>query len=146
MIRKLIPIILIALALSACGIKRDNPLDPHFNDSIINPPEDVQGLNSDVRVAGNFARYIDLTWNSNTTSYTDGYYVYRSLGYFSAYAIVDTVLHVANEPLQRYIHSSDNDPTVRPGDFWYRVSAYKEYPEGRLEGRLCPAHFVRIPG
>ncbi len=145
MIRKLIPIILIALALGACGIKRDNPLDPYENNSII-VPGDVTGLQHTVLGSGSPTPYILFEWNSNNAYNTDGYYIYRSLGYFSAYAIVDTVLHVANEPLQRYIHSSDNDPTVRPGDFWYRVSAYKEYPEGRLEGRLCPAHFVRIPG
>lgn len=145
MIRKLIPIILIALALGACGIKRDNPLDPYENNSII-VPGDVTGLQHTVLGSGSPTPYILFEWNSNNAYNTDGYYIYRSLGYFSAYAIVDTVLHVANEPLQRYIHSSDNDPTVRPGDFWYRVSAYKEYPAGRLEGRLCPAHFVRIPG
>ena len=45
MIRKLIPIILIALTLGACGIKRDNPLDPYENGRII-VPGDVAGLHA----------------------------------------------------------------------------------------------------
>ncbi len=145
MIRKLIPIILIALILGACGIKRDNPLDPYDNSGII-IPGDVTGLQSTVLGVGTFTPYIILEWNSNNAYNTDGYIVYRSLGYFSAYAVVDTVLHVPGEPLQRYVHSSANDPTVGPGDFWYRVSAYKDFPAGRLEGRPGTPQFVRIPG
>lgn len=143
MIRKLIPIILITLALSACGIKRDNPLDPYHNKDII-VPGDVTGLQSTVLGSGSSTPYIIFEWNSNNAYNTDGYYVYRSLGYFSAYAVVDTVMHVPGEPLQSFVHSSANDGSVGPGDFWYRVSAYKEFASGRLEGRPSSPHFVRI--
>ena len=143
MIRKLIPIILIALALGACGIKRDNPLDPYENNSII-VPGDVTGLQHTVLGSGSPTPYILFEWNSNNAYNTDGYYIYRSLGYFSAYAVVDTVLHITGESLQSYVHSSANDPTVGPGDFWYRISAYKNFPAGRLEGRPSSPHFDRI--
>ncbi|MDI3504240.1 MAG: hypothetical protein PWP64_1176 [Candidatus Cloacimonadota bacterium] len=137
-------ILLIALALlSACGIKRDNPLDPTYNSSIVKPG-DVGGLQH--TVLGTTTPYVILEWISNNNYNTDGYYVYRSLGYNSFYAVVDTVLHVEGTPLQSYTHSSANDPSVAPGDYWYRVSAYKDYEEGRLEGRLSDKHFVRIPG
>ena len=43
------------------------------------------------------------------------------------------------------MHSSADDPTVRPGDYYYRVSAYKTYPEGKLEGRRSEPYWVRIP-
>lgn len=141
--RILIPIILFALILSGCGIKRDNPLDPYSNDNII-IPGDVTGLQSTVLGTGTSTPYIIFEWNSNNGYNTDGYIIYRSLGYFSAYAVVGTVLHVSGETLQTFVHSSANDHTVGPGDYWYRVSAYKDFPAGRLEGRLSTPYFVRI--
>lgn len=145
MIRKFIPIILVTLALSACGIKRDNPLDPYFNKDII-VPGDVTGLQSTVSGTGTSTPNIQFQWNSNNAYNTDGYYVYRSLGYFSAFAVVDTVMHVPGESLQNFVHSYANDSSVGPGDFWYRISAYKNFSSGRLEGRPSSPHFVRISG
>ncbi len=144
MIRRYITIIIALLILNACGIKRDNPLDP-YTDSDIIVPGDVTGLQSTVLGTGTVTPYVKLVWNSNNPYNTDGYIVYRSLGYYSAYAVIDTLLHVGGESVQNYVHSAANDPTVTPGDYWYRVSAYKDYSGGRLEGRPSTQHFVRIP-
>jgi len=145
MMRRYLPMLLALMLFSACGIKRDNPLDPYSNSDII-VPRDVTGLQSTVMGTGTSTPYVLLEWNSNNPYNTDGYFVYRSLGYYSAYAMVDTVLHIDNQTLQSYTHSSANDPTVAPGDYWYRVSAYKDFAAGRLEGRPSTPHFVRISG
>lgn len=141
--RFILLLLVVLLVLAGCGIKRDNPLDPHSNDLII--PSDVSGLQATTFGSGSSTRYIHFRWNNNNINDTDGYYLYRSLGYYSAYAVVDTILHIPGVDLQQYTHSSANDPTVAPGDYWYRISAYKGYPAGRLEGRLSTPLFVRIP-
>jgi hypothetical protein len=133
----------VSLSLFACGVKRDNPLDPNGNNSII-VPGDVSGISANAFGSGAATRYVRLEWVSNNPYNTDGYYVYRSLGYYSAYAVVDTVLHAGGTALQSYVHSGENDPTVTPGDYWYRISAYKSYPSGNLEGRLSTPEFVRV--
>jgi len=135
--------ILILFSLFACSLKRNNPLDPNGNPDIIVPGE-VSGITANAFGTGSDTRYVRLEWVSNNPYNTDGYYIYRSLGYYSAYAVVDTVMHAAGSPIQSYVHSSASDPSVSPGDYWYRVSAFKSYPAGDLEGRNSTPVFVRI--
>lgn len=130
------------VVLAACGIQRDNPLDPNYSSDIIVPAQ-VTGVQDQV-VTG-ITPYVELSWNSNSPYNTDGYYVYRSLGYYNSFAIVDTVWHVDGESRQTFIHSAANDYTVVPGDYYYRISAFKDYDAGRLEGRPSSNYFVRIP-
>jgi hypothetical protein len=134
---------LLMVSFFACGIKRDNPLDPHANSDIV-IPGDVSNLQYNVEASG-ATRAIRLTWNSNNDNDTDGYYVYRSLGYYNAYAVVDSTLHVPDSGFQQFTHSSANDPSVAPGVYWYRISAYKNYAAGKLEGRPSTPLIVRIP-
>ncbi len=140
---KYLAAILILLSLFACSLKRNNPLDPHSNPDIEIPGE-VSGIIATAFGTGSDTRYVNLEWGSNNPYNTDGYYVYRSLGYYSAYAVVDTVMHATGSPIQSYVHSSANDSSVSPGDYWYRVSAFKSYPSGNLEGRNSVPVFVRI--
>jgi hypothetical protein len=140
---KYVILILVALNLVACGVKRDNPLDPNSHSEIV-VPGDVAGLAGEAFGSGSNPRYVRLEWNSNNLYNTDGYYVYRSLGYNNAYAVIDTVLHATGTTIQTYIHSSENDNSVSPGDFWYKVSAYKSYSGGNLEGRMSMPVFVRV--
>ena len=125
--------LIVSFLLAGCGIKRDNPLDPHSS-SILEPAY-VTGLTLLSQGSGSDTRIINITWNSNSAANTDGYFVNRSMGYNNAYAIIDTVWHVDQVPVQSYIHSSANDPSVAPSEYWYKVSAFKDYPAGRLEGR-----------
>ena len=115
-------------------MKRSNPLDPNANSDIVVPEQvsDLEALPSPANVAN---KYVRLTWRANSTATTDGYYVYRGLSYFSEFARVDTVLTVS-----QYDHIN-----ILPGDYYYRVSAFKTYGAGRLEGRLSAPVFVRVP-
>ncbi len=141
---RLLSILFLMLSLFACGVKRDNPLDPNNNSDIVVPGE-VGGISANAYTGSGDTRYVRLEWISNNPYNTDGYYVYRSLGYYSSYAMIDTVMHATGLPQQSYIHSSENDPSVSPGDYWYKVSAFKSYPSGDLEGRLSAPFFVRVP-
>lgn len=131
------------LVISACDLKRNNPLDPQSHLDI-SEPGTVSGLNCSSQGMGNEPRAVILTWNNNEPYDTDGYYVYRSLGYYNSYALIDTVYHAPNVQYQSYTHSSVNDPSVRTGDYWYRVSAFKRYPAGALEGRPCDPKHARV--
>lgn len=130
-------LLLLGLLISSCGLKRSNPLDPLGNDNVIEPAP-VVGITYSVSPAHQNPRSVTLRWTANSSLNTSGYYVYRGLGYFSAYALIDSV------QVNEYIHSSANDNTVQPGDYYYRISAYKGYPGGNLEGRKSEPVFVRI--
>ena len=126
----------LAFLLSACGLKRSNPLDPNGNPGIITPSP-VSGLYI-VRVssAGAANKFVELGWEANSSTNTDGYYIYRGLSYNSAYARIDTVYSV-----NTYSHSTN----VFPGDYYYSVSAFKNYNGSVLEGRISSRLFVRVP-
>ena len=124
------------MILSGCGLKRSNPLDPIGNGNITEPDQ-VTGLYL-VRVSGTGVpnKFVELGWEANPSVNTDGYYIYRGLSYTSAFARVDTVYAVNN-----YSHSTN----VFPGDYYYMVSAFKDYDGAKLEGRMSQRLFVRVP-
>ncbi|MDZ4122312.1 MAG: hypothetical protein U1C33_07805 [Candidatus Cloacimonadaceae bacterium] len=134
--KKLILVLCLALAMviSGCGLKRSNPLDPNADAAIIVPEQvsDLEALPSPANVPN---KYVRLSWRANSSLTTDGYYVYRGLSYFSEFARVDTVITVSS-----YDHIN-----IMPGDYYYKVSAFKTHPAGRLEGRLSAPVFVRVP-
>lgn len=131
--------LLIALILlSSCGLRRSNPLDPLGHSGAVSP-DPVVGITYSTSAANQNPRSVTLRWTANSPSNTSGYYVYRGLGYFSAFALIDSV------QVNEFIHSSASDVTVQPGDYYYRISAYKGYPGGNLEGRRSEPIFVRIP-
>lgn len=133
--RYILIVLLTLLVMSGCGIKRDNPLDPDTHDLQI--PSNVGGLQGHAIRPGPYTVYVQLSWSGNNPNNTDGYYIYRSLSYNSAYAVIDTLLHTEGIDSQTYNHSSENDSSVTAGRFWYSVSAFKTYPAGNLEGRKC---------
>ena len=131
-------LILIITAISGCGLKRNNPLDPNANPTII-VPEIISNLQVFPSAPGAASKFVDLTWQANPSYSTDGYYVYRGLGFYSAFAVVDTVF------TNRASHGSKPWHTVVPGEYYYKISAFKQYPSGRLEGRPCLPVWVRVP-
>ncbi|PKN78671.1 MAG: hypothetical protein CVU48_07690 [Candidatus Cloacimonetes bacterium HGW-Cloacimonetes-1] len=133
--RILIPTLCLALILTACGLKRSNPLDPNGHSGII-IPSPVTGLHATSSGTGAPNKYVELGWESNSSTNTDGYYIYRGLSYNSAYARIDTVLSVNS-----YSHNTN----VLPGDYYYSVSAFKNYNGSKLEGRISSRLFVRVP-
>ena len=87
---------------TACGIRRDKPLYPNGN-SEIEIPSTFGGLTCSASGTGTDTRLVRLTWNSNNSYDTDGYYIYRSLSYYSTFAVVDTVMHISSVTQQTYI-------------------------------------------
>ncbi len=131
-------LILSLLFTVSCGLKRSNPLDPNGNPQIV-IPETVSNVVCSPSPAGAVNKFVSITWSANSIYSTDGYYVYRGLAYNSTYAIVDTVF------TNSCSHGSKPWHYITPGDYYYKISAFKIYPEGRLEGRLSLPTFVRVP-
>lgn len=125
---------MLLLSLVGCGLDRSNPLDPVGNDDIL-VPEQVSELVANPSHAGETNKYVSLSWRVNSTTTTDGYYIYRSLSYYSTFARVDTVFTV-----NQYDHID-----ILAGDYYYKVSGFKSYPSGRLEGRQSAPMFVHVP-
>lgn len=126
------------LAITACGLSRDNPLDPNANPNII-VPETISSLQVFPSPSNASQKYVDLTWQANPQYSTDGYYIYRSLGFYATFSVVDTVF------TNRASHGSKSWHHVVPGEYYYKVAAFKDYSGGRLEGRACLPVWVYIP-
>ncbi len=141
----LIPILALAVLTASCGLKRKNPLDPVANPEIV-IPEMVSDVVTASSPAGASNKYVIISWRSNSPLTTTGYYVYRGLGYFSTYTVVDTVMVPVNPSnTTTCTHGAKPWHLVFPGDYYYKVSAFKQYPEGRLEGRQSQPAWVRVP-
>ncbi len=132
------------LLLAACSLKRNNPLDPIGNPNII-VPDQVSGVQCFASPGGAENKYVEVRWSANPALNTDGYYVYRGLAYYSEYAAVDTVTtNICN-------HGSEPWHSVLPGDYWYKVSAFRDVFDqegnylGKLEGRHSEPRFIRVP-
>lgn len=115
----IIPIILILFTIS-CSLDRTNPLDPLVSGT--DAPNEV----TNIQVSITEISTIIITWNSMNT--VDGYYIYRSQSYDGLYKLI---LNEDNSSVSTY---EDGEVTI-PGNFyWYKMSAYIELDEGKLEG------------
>ncbi len=131
-------LLLLLILVFSCSVKRNNPLDPLGN-SDISVPQTVAGVICTPSPTGAANKYVEVRWDANSPLNTDGYYVYRGLAYGSGYSVVDTVFtNVCN-------HGAKPWHLVLPGVYWYKVSAFKNYDAGRLEGRLSEARHVTVP-
>ena len=140
---KLILAALVLLLTAAC-LKHSNPLDPYDNPDII-VPDQVSGVQCFASQAGSANKYVEVRWIANPALNTDGYYIFRGLAYNSDYAVVDTVAtNFCN-------HGSEAWHSVLPGDYWYKVSAFRDVYDGngnflgKLEGRRSEPRFIRVP-
>ncbi|HNX37072.1 MAG TPA: hypothetical protein PKI15_01825 [Candidatus Cloacimonadota bacterium] len=141
---------MILLLSSACGIRRSNPLDPfanHSDDFYV--PDQVTNVTVTTTGAGAQYKTVTFKWTPNSNTTTDGYYLYRGLAYNSIFAIVDTVMTNVPAPEDgkiTCIHGAKPWHVVLPGDYYYKVSAWKQYGDRRLEGRFTSQNiFVRVP-
>ncbi|NLO11260.1 MAG: hypothetical protein GX122_02435 [Candidatus Cloacimonetes bacterium] len=131
-------LISIVIIVGSCGLKRKNPLDPLSNPTI-EVPKTIADLTVYTSSAGSTNKYVELHWTANHINNTDGYFIYRSLQYYGTYTKVDTTFtNNAN-------HGSKPWHNVRSGEYWYKVSAFKDYNSGRLEGYACQPRWVSIP-
>ena len=104
----------------SCSLDRTNPLDPFVSGD--NAPNEV--TNVQVSITDN--NTIMITWNS--VNNVDGYYIYRSQSYNGLYILIK------DEESFEASSYEDNDVDI-PGNFyWYKMSAYIELDEGKLEG------------
>jgi hypothetical protein len=94
-------------------------------------PSKVSDLTATGSGAGADIKKIILQWRKNTSN-TSGYYIYLGLAYNSAYAVVDTF--AGNLSGTEFINTSIDVPSS--GYYYVKVSAYKIYPAGNLEGQL----------
>jgi len=129
-------LLLTSLAMGSCGLKRNNPLDPMGNVNIISP-DPVNGVTVTPSVNNAPVKSVTVRWRANSSENTSGYYIYRGMGYFSAFSVVGEVQDSI------FMHTG---PTVMPGvEYYYKVSAYRTYPQGKLEGRRSDPKWVYIP-
>lgn len=92
-------------------------------------PDPVMSPTANSSPAHATVKSVTIRWTANNPENTSGYYIYRGLNYYSAYTLVGTVSSAENTT---FIHTG---PTVQPGNYyWYKVSAFKIYPAGNLEG------------
>ncbi|PKN74278.1 MAG: hypothetical protein CVU49_08635 [Candidatus Cloacimonetes bacterium HGW-Cloacimonetes-2] len=135
--KKLILILIpIMLLLGSCGLRRTNPLDP-FGDNNVVVPDPVTNITFFIQ-GGQGYKTVSFSWTANSGFNTDGYYLYRGLAYNSSFAVVDTVT------TNSCVHGSDPWHVVLPGDYYYKISAWKTYGDRRLEGPISSHVFVRI--
>ena len=115
--KNLLLLVLILFTLS-CSLDRTNPLDPFVSGD--NAPNEVPQIA--ISITDN--NTIMINWGSVIA---DGYYIYRSQSYNGLYELKYDV----DVAITSY---EDNDVDI-PGNFyWYKMSAYIELDEGKLEG------------
>jgi hypothetical protein len=117
----------ILLFITACGLKRSNPLDPVASPHIEIPGK-VLGIEVTVSPISASPRYIDIEWQA--MSNVSGYYIYRALSYDSSYERIKTI---EDNTIGKY---RDLKNIISGGMYFYRLSAFTDNPEGRLEGSL----------
>ena len=121
----LLSFILIALLFISCSLDRKNPLDPASNPTI-RVPGRVTGLTySKVTTPQNV---VILRWNQLND--VDGYYIYRALSLHTAKERITTI----ESNLVSEYNDSANITSGRT--YYYWISAFIDYPEGRIEGPL----------
>ena len=133
----LILILLLGL-LSACGLRRKNPIDPYGNSEILVPDVVINFEGIVQGTPGSTDKLVNFTWTANNAFSTDGYYLYRSMSYNSSYARIDTVT------TNLCSHGAKPWHNVTPGEYWYRVSAWKNYNDRRLEGPYSDRIHIRV--
>lgn len=140
----ILPMLCLAVLLGACGLKRSNPLDPAAHEDL-QVPEKVINIGYIISPSGITLKTVSFNWTPNNQQSTDGYYLYRSMGYNSEFARVDTVLtNQASSDQITCIHGDEPWETVMPGDYYYKVSGWKTYDDRRLEGPISDRVFVRV--
>jgi len=120
--------VLISICLTSCTLDRKNPLDPKNNPKI-KIPNEVVGLSLQSSPRNSPTKWVRISWQEDSS--VDGYYIYRGRSLTSQFVRIQTID-------QNYVKEYTDSDNINTGIYWYRISAYKEYPEGALEGKLSP--------
>jgi len=118
-------IILLIFSLTSCSLDRSNPLDP-AGDASIKIPGKVMGLSY-------FKEYspqnsIILRWSELPDA--DGYNIYRAYSLQTKKELIHTL------EFSEVTEYRDIDLIYSGRYYYYWVSGYVDYPQGRLEGKL----------
>ncbi|MCD4829252.1 MAG: hypothetical protein K8R90_07510 [Candidatus Cloacimonetes bacterium] len=132
--RKLSLLLLALTLLAACTLERNNPLDPR-NNSEIEVPQIVTGIELKSSGVGSASKWVDVVWDVNANA--EGYYLYRALSYNGSYQnIAPAGIPNAEAPLY-------HDVDVYSDHFYYyKLSAYNEFG---LEGPISSPVGIRVP-
>ncbi|MBW6515827.1 MAG: hypothetical protein K0B81_04315 [Candidatus Cloacimonetes bacterium] len=115
----------ILFSITSCSLDRKNPLDPSGSGDVRVPPK-VLGLTSSKVMTPQNA--IIIRWNRLAD--VDGYYVYRAFG---VYTMKEKIGVIESNDIIEY---TDMNSIFFGRKYYYWISAYIEYPQGRLEGPL----------
>lgn len=118
-------VIIMFFSLISCSLDRKNPLDPASNPEI-RVPAKVTGLTySRVTSPQNI---VVLRWNLIPD--VDGYYIYRA---FSLHTAKERITVIESNLVSEY---NDSSSITSGRTYYYWISAFIDYPEGRIEGPL----------
>ncbi len=121
----LVALIVLLFSVSSCSLDRSNPLDP-AGDGNIRVPGKVTGLSYFKEFSPQNS--ILLRWNELPEA--DGYNIYRA---YSLHTKKELIHIMEFSEVTEY---RDTDLIFGGRYYYYWVSGYIDYPQGRLEGKL----------
>lgn len=151
--KTLLFILLIAIFMYGCTLKRSNPLDPVSHPDL-NIPQDITNILITHSGAHTDYHWVNLQWRWQSQQSADGYYIYRGQSYNGAYQKIHTVTNTPAAP-DTIAHSiswrdtDDNTDTgIVPGTYFYKISAFKRQGSSEdsiLEGPISSYQMVTVP-
>ncbi len=129
--KKLIMLLIVCTLFIACSLKEDNPLHNKKAPSVIISDNWSVTQRSGVLV---------VSWNPLDMMDCDGYYIYRSLSHSGQYVrLIDNPTNVngpgiPNSAVEE-LEFEDHD-VISGIYYYYKISGYRIYSEGVLEGSI----------
>jgi hypothetical protein len=130
-----VPVLVLILFVNSCSLERTNPLDPVGNPSV-RVPAQVIGVELAVSSTTANPRFINVSWQRMEN--VDGYIIYRA---YSLHSSFERLVTLTNNEFDDY---RDTENIIAENYYWYKISAYNEYPEGRLEGKFSSPQGRRV--
>lgn len=142
--KQIIILTILFVLMMGCTLKRTNPLDPTTHN--INVPDDISNILITHSPAHASNYWVHLEWDKLATENTSGYYIYRGQSYNGTYQRIQDVVNLPNT-IGTPVPMTCDDTEVVPGDYFYKISAYKIQPGSalRLEGHISPYVYTRVP-
>jgi len=134
MTRNIIIALCVLLLAAACSLERNNPLDPK-NNSDIETPRSVTGLNLTSSGSGATSKWVRVSWIRNEDPHH--YFVYRALSYNGSYQNITPSGVVNADTLYYY------DYDVYQGNYYYyKISGVNN---AGLEGPISAPEGIYVP-
>jgi hypothetical protein len=127
----LLAVLTLLFFINSCSLDRSNPLDPSASSDVSAPGRVSEITFSKITSPQNT---VVLRWSQLLAA--DGYYVYRAL---SLHTVKERIATIEFGDIEEY---SDTQGITSGRQYFYWLSAFIEYPQGRLEGKL--SDYVRV--